>query len=313
MTLYHFGNCLALAYAPYWIVYKHCGLSEYNAFWKCVHSGFIYALTQLAKMLLLATFFPSFDATDGNETVNLITEFLRCTVDIADLVGLAIVMSRVTGKSNTKVLVAGIGWAAAEFVFSRLLVLWVGARGVEFDWRYIQQSFESNISLVHFLAVAALVWLYSRNDLPKTLLPAVIILLSLHCYQPLIMGILTTVIHVSSWTLLFIKASCTVVMAVVTLHLYGGVAINYYYYNYYSYNNNKLIDTTTFTTRTTITTANYCYCYNNMCNHYCYYYYYYYYCCYYYYYYYYYHYYCHYYYYHYHNDYNDYDYDDDDD
>ena len=26
MTLYHFGNCLALAYLPFWIVYKYCGL-----------------------------------------------------------------------------------------------------------------------------------------------------------------------------------------------------------------------------------------------------------------------------------------------
>ncbi len=30
----------------------------------------------------------------------------------------------------------------------RVLPLWVGARGVEFDWRYIQISLDSNISLV---------------------------------------------------------------------------------------------------------------------------------------------------------------------
>lgn len=34
------------------------------------------------------------------------------------------------------------------FVLCRCLPLWVGARGIEFDWKYIQMSFDSNISLV---------------------------------------------------------------------------------------------------------------------------------------------------------------------
>ena len=36
----------------------------------------------------------------------------------------------------------------AELVSMRLLPLWVGARGIEFSWRYIQLSLEANISLV---------------------------------------------------------------------------------------------------------------------------------------------------------------------
>lgn len=31
---------------------------------------------------------------------------------------------------------------------TKLLPLWVGARGVEFDWKYMQMSFDANISLV---------------------------------------------------------------------------------------------------------------------------------------------------------------------
>ena len=34
MTIYHFANCLALAYTPYYLTYKYMGLSEYGAFWK---------------------------------------------------------------------------------------------------------------------------------------------------------------------------------------------------------------------------------------------------------------------------------------
>jgi len=65
-----------------------------------------------------------------------------------------------------KYLVAAIGWTSAElvvtkfvlffnsseincfFYWNRFLPLWVGARGTEFDWKYIQMSLDSNIALV---------------------------------------------------------------------------------------------------------------------------------------------------------------------
>ena len=39
MTLYHFANCLALAYTPYYLTYKFTGLAEYGAFWKVKGRG----------------------------------------------------------------------------------------------------------------------------------------------------------------------------------------------------------------------------------------------------------------------------------
>merc|ERR1712112_374073 len=89
--------------------------------------------------------------------------FLRATVDMADLIGIYLIMSRVSGKGAVKVLVAGLGWAFAELVLTRLVFLWVGARGVEFDWRYIQKSLDANISLLHFVSLACLVWVWIRN------------------------------------------------------------------------------------------------------------------------------------------------------
>lgn len=79
---------------------------------------------------------------------NAIQEFLKATVDLADLVGIHIVMTKVAGKGETKFLVAGLGWASAELLMTRFVPLWVGARGMEFDWHYVQISFDSNISLV---------------------------------------------------------------------------------------------------------------------------------------------------------------------
>lgn len=41
-----------------------------------------------------------------------------------------------------------VGWASAEFLTTKLIPLWVGAKGIEFDWKYTQLSLDSNISLV---------------------------------------------------------------------------------------------------------------------------------------------------------------------
>ena len=166
MTLYHFANCLALAYTPYYLTYKYMGLSDYGAFWKVGQASLMYILTQLAKMLFLATFFPMSDMEEeeGEHQFDFLNDFLRATVDIADLVGIYLVMSRVAGKGSVKVLVAGLGWGFAELVLTRLVFLWVGARGVEFDWKYIQKSFDANISLLHFISLSGLVWMWSKRN-----------------------------------------------------------------------------------------------------------------------------------------------------
>ena len=79
MTLYHFANCLALAYTPYYLVYKHMGLSEYGAFWKVGQASLMYILTQLAKMLFLATFFPmsELEEEEGAHKFDFFNDFLR--------------------------------------------------------------------------------------------------------------------------------------------------------------------------------------------------------------------------------------------
>ena len=108
MTLYHFANCLALAYTPYYLTYKYTGLSEYGAFWKVGQASLMYILTQLAKMLFLATFFPMSDMEEeeGEHKFDLLNDFLRATVDIADLVRI-IETSIPKGKSP---IISCLGW-----------------------------------------------------------------------------------------------------------------------------------------------------------------------------------------------------------
>ncbi|XP_060530545.1 BOS complex subunit TMEM147 isoform X2 [Cylas formicarius] len=166
MTLYHFGNCIAIIYMPYYLTYKRSGLSDYGAFWKCVYAGVVYMFTQLTQMLILATFFPDTVSDMDNDWIG---EFLKYSVGLTDLVGLYYVLNGIPTKGHNKILTAAVGWATAEVILSRALLLWVGARGIEFDWIYILKCLESNIALIQHIATAALIWLWSRHDLNKRL------------------------------------------------------------------------------------------------------------------------------------------------
>ncbi|XP_069802532.1 BOS complex subunit TMEM147 [Dendropsophus ebraccatus] len=218
MTLFHFGNCFALAYFPYFITYKCSGLSEYSAFWRCVQAGATYLCVQLCKMLFLATFFPTWEGAAG--AYDFIGEFMKATVDLADLLGLHLVMSRNAGKGEYKIMVAAMGWATAELVMSRCLPLWVGARGIEFDWKYIQMSIDSNISLVHYMAVAALVWMWTRYDLPAHFRLPVTVLLGLSMYKAFLMDCFVHIFLLGSWTALLLKAVTTGVLSLSCLTLF---------------------------------------------------------------------------------------------
>ena len=46
------------------------------------------------------------------------------------------------------VLIAGTGWAGAHVLFSNIVAFWFGARGLEFDWKYIQMALDANVTLV---------------------------------------------------------------------------------------------------------------------------------------------------------------------
>ncbi|XP_014261934.1 transmembrane protein 147 [Cimex lectularius] len=222
MTLYHFGNCLALVYIPYHLTYKYSGLSEYGAFWKCIQAGGIYILTQLCKMLLLATFFPTAE-TNIHGQVDVLGEWLKATVDLADLAGMYLVLSSIPGKGHAKLLTAGLGWAGAEAILTHFLPLWVGARGAEFHWKYIQKSLDSNISLVQHITTCALVWIWSRHDLSKSIFPVVSGMLVLSSYKTLLIDLVVEA-TMDTWTFLLLKAVYTLCLTLPTLKIYAGLA-----------------------------------------------------------------------------------------
>lgn len=237
---------MALACVPYHLLYKYSGLAEYGAFWKCVTAGFVYIITQLAKMVFLATFFPTSEDDDDPHIdkeipFDALTEFMKLTVDLADLIGLYFVMQRVAGKGQVKILVAGVGWAFADFLLTRVIFLWVGARGIEFDWKYMQKSFDANIDLVHYLTLACLVWLWMRREVSglggavrstgvssasgmfQHLFPLVVLLTVLCSYKTLLLDLTTNAFDLGSWTSLAFKAFLTTTLGLITMQIYVGI------------------------------------------------------------------------------------------
>jgi len=228
MTLYHFANCLALAYMPYHLTYKYTGLAEYGAFWKVGQAGVMYMLTQLAKMIFLATFFPmpELDEEEVVHKFDLVHDVFRATVDIADLVGIYFVMQRVAGKGSVKILVAGLGWAMAELVLTRLVFLWVGARGVEFDWKYIQKCLDANISLVHCISLAALVWIWTRKEvtLSSSVTGVLSVVLVLSCYKGVLVSAFSHYLQLGTWTTLAQDGVISAGLALISLQIFLTVA-----------------------------------------------------------------------------------------
>ncbi|XP_018006555.1 transmembrane protein 147 [Hyalella azteca] len=198
MTFYHLGNCLFLAYGPYFLTYKYFELSEYGAFWKCVQVGGMYLLTQLCKMLLLATFFPADLPSPAG--ISLLTEIFKSTMDFGDLFAISLVLRKISASGPIKVLIAGLGWSTADMVLTRVLPLWVGARGLQFDWKYIIMSLEANVVMVHHLAVTALVYLWSRTDSSSPHRPLLALLAVCSVYCPLLPAIYTAVLAGSAPT-----------------------------------------------------------------------------------------------------------------
>ncbi|XP_002166804.1 BOS complex subunit TMEM147 [Hydra vulgaris] len=217
MTLFHFGNCVALSIGPHLLLYRSSGLSDYHTLWHLGKSVLAYIITQMCKMLILATFFP---LNDNNSLQgDFLGEFMKSTIDLSDLLGLHLLMNRISGSGELKVLVSGLGWASSEFCMTKLLPLWFGARAIEFDWVHTRSSFDTNITLVLYLTIAALIWLRTRKDLQKIYIPVVFIMLILCCYRSYVLEIASHIFGLSSWSLLLFKAAYTCGLAVIALQM----------------------------------------------------------------------------------------------
>jgi len=150
MTYYHFLNCVALTFGPGLIAYKAL-LSEHGCLHVCLLAGLAYLAAQFGQLVVLGSIF----SNTVESGFSMSQEVLRTIVGALDLLGIWLVLRRNTRKlSNVAV---GLGWAVTDSIITKLIPLWLGAKGQEFSYEYLQMAIDSNILLVFYIAVATLV------------------------------------------------------------------------------------------------------------------------------------------------------------
>jgi len=222
MTFLHFLNCVVLAFAPSLIVYNSTKLSEFRALSLCIWGGIAYTITQLVKMIFLATFLPTTE-TQTYQTFDLTSELLRTFVNFGDVLGASFVLNYVGGSygGDLRLLGIGLGWATAEALLIRLAPLWMGARTLEFSWSFVQTSIEANVNLVLHISFITAVWLWSRKKLDRKLMPAIVFTLVVYSVLPLATNYLRYILDFSSWTILLIHIGVTLFLGVLARGLYS--------------------------------------------------------------------------------------------
>ncbi|XP_053202217.1 transmembrane protein 147-like [Panonychus citri] len=160
MSFYYFINCIALIFVPLFFVYKFTLLSEYGSIYRCSFALFAYIITQIIKLLIMATLsVPAF----------LFDQAIDC-------LGLYYVLMKQQKASlaQVKILGVAVGWSFGESLLTRVIDLYVNARSMQFDWRHIISAMEANITLIQSICACTLIWNWSRgsNKVPLIVLIA---------------------------------------------------------------------------------------------------------------------------------------------
>jgi len=163
-------------------------------------------LTQLLKLVIVATLLPSFDYY----IFEVFQKIVHLLLGAGDVAAVYLLLNYVKISSDVKTLAVGLGWGAAQSLLTKFAPLWIGARGTEFDWKYIQDSIDANISLLLALSFVRLVWQFSRRrratqQNPKAPSQSEVyenILLVAHLLLPTILEFLRTVAGLNPWIVL---------------------------------------------------------------------------------------------------------------
>eukprot|EP00026_Physarum_polycephalum_P014743 Phypoly_transcript_15291.p1 GENE.Phypoly_transcript_15291~~Phypoly_transcript_15291.p1 ORF type:complete len:235 (+),score=27.60 Phypoly_transcript_15291:219-923(+) len=217
MTYWHFLNCSALTFGPSFIIYKSSKLSEYRDYKTLSYAALAYIVTQLIKLIIAATFLPGSDST----SFDLLHELLKSVLGIVDVLGVSFILNSVQASFETKLLGVALGWGAAETFLLKIAPLWIGARGLEFDWKYTQEAIQANIDLLRYLGFVTAVWIYRRKTAnmdaavkEKALAyqKAAAFALVAYTVLPSVLSYLHLVLNTSTWNLLGVQLAASLVL-----------------------------------------------------------------------------------------------------
>merc|ERR1711915_757954 len=92
----------------------------------------------------------------------------------------------------------------------------------------IQKSLDANISLVHFITLACLVWTWTRKDnTPSSGLTTILgLVLAGACYKGVLVSSASHYLQLGSWVTLFQDAMMSLCLGLISLQIYIGVTGN---------------------------------------------------------------------------------------
>ena len=80
---------------------------------------------------------------------------------------------------------------------------------------------------IHLMSTTALLWLWSRNDLNRTVLPFIVAMLAVILYRPLLFYFIQLYFGVSLWGVLMVKFVSGCVLGLLTLQMYVRMATSH--------------------------------------------------------------------------------------
>jgi len=218
-----------LSLAPSFILYKSTKLSENRAISVCLYGGIAYFLTQLLKMIFLATLIPSSIDPVSQEIYNnslvgidFNQEMLRIISSLADILGIHAVLQQISRsyEGDLKILGVGLGWATMESFLVRIAPFWIGARSLEFDSIHILSALEANVNLIMYIAWAGIIWLWGRRRrVERKEFSLLMIILFASLLWPSFISVLK--IHYGPWYSLLFQIISMITFGIVSKTLYS--------------------------------------------------------------------------------------------
>eukprot|EP00697_Spironema_sp_BW2_P009584 gnl/Spiro4/24537_TR12166_c0_g1_i1.p1 gnl/Spiro4/24537_TR12166_c0_g1~~gnl/Spiro4/24537_TR12166_c0_g1_i1.p1 ORF type:complete len:234 (-),score=43.53 gnl/Spiro4/24537_TR12166_c0_g1_i1:122-823(-) len=221
MTLFHFFNCVALTFLPPMIVYKSTNVSEFGGFSTCFWAALAYFATQFCKVLAQAIFLPA-----ESSQFYLIEEVMKSVVNLIEPFGLYLTFSDsltnyISGSMEQKIIGVGITWAFTESLIHRLLPLWIGARGVEFDWVYTFTAIEANLAMLLFVSLSTVMFLFTRKKKDVSVTPFLWAVLASQFFYQILSHFLQLSVNVSGASLLATYSAFVLLLSGACWHIHS--------------------------------------------------------------------------------------------
>mmetsp|Transcript_8389 Transcript_8389/g.16676 ORF Transcript_8389/g.16676 Transcript_8389/m.16676 type:complete len:220 (-) Transcript_8389:6673-7332(-) len=159
MAFLHLINCLLLTYVPIVVLYKCSSLHEHGTF-VLIRAAIKFLVTAGAKIFILALLVPVSDE------YNVVSDFMKEAISLIDIIGLysAYTSSWAKGEKSARAFGIGVGWAAAESLFSNFFIFALNAGGGEFSWDYLQRGVAANCYLFESVAFAVFVYILIKGS-----------------------------------------------------------------------------------------------------------------------------------------------------